>query len=171
MAVRTLTFGQYSSPIGEINYAVLDGALAWLGFADKLDRETRLLNSYYPGHDRKSARNPLDLDDRLKAYFSRDFGAFKGVRLAEVGTDFQRRVWAALCKVRPGKAATYSDLAAQVSKSKGMQAVGQANSRNPFSLIVPCHRVVGKDGSIRGYAGGTHRQYWLLGHEGAVLKG
>lgn len=94
--------------------------------------------------------------------------------LAPAGTDFQRLVWHLLSEVPSGGTTTYSELARQVAQRRGrvtsLRAVGAAVGRNPLSVIVPCHRVVGADGTMTGYAGGVERKRWLLAHEGAVAR-
>lgn len=170
-AVRELAFGQYQSPIGEINVAVADGALAWLDFADNREREAKLLSRYYGRCKKVPADNPAGLSDRLKDYFNGDLKAFNGVRLAAIGTPFQQAVWAALQTLRPGQVASYADIAARLNKPKNARAVGQANANNPFALVVPCHRIIAKNGGLGGYAGGLKRKDWLLKHEGAALDG
>ncbi len=82
------------------------------------------------------------------------------------GTDFQRAVWAALCEIPFGQTLTYGEQAKRIGNPKGMRAVGAANGRNPIAIIVPCHRVIGADGTLTGYAGGIERKRWLLAHEG-----
>lgn len=88
--------------------------------------------------------------------------------LAPVGTPFQQRVWAALVEIPYGETATYLDLARRLGDPKATRAVGAANGRNPLAVLVPCHRVVGSDGSLTGYAGGMQRKRWLLRHEMAA---
>ena len=88
--------------------------------------------------------------------------------LAPVGTDFQRRVWDALCAVPYGGTSSYGRIARALGDVQAVRAVGAANGRNPIAIIVPCHRVVGADGSLTGYAGGLDRKRWLLRHEAAV---
>ncbi len=85
------------------------------------------------------------------------------------GTEFQRRVWAELRAIPPGSTRTYGELAARLGGPNASRAVGLANSQNPLSIVVPCHRLVGSDGSLTGYAGGLARKQWLLRHEGAIL--
>ena len=85
------------------------------------------------------------------------------------GTAFQRKVWAALREIPAGATKSYSDLAAAVGRPNAVRAVGMINGRNPISIVVPCHRVIGKDGSLTGYGGGLDRKRWLLQHEGALL--
>ena len=88
--------------------------------------------------------------------------------LAPAGTAFQRRVWDALCAVPYGDTSTYGRVARALGDPQAVRAVGAANGRNPIGIIVPCHRVVGADGSLTGYAGGLDRKRWLLRHEAAV---
>lgn len=92
------------------------------------------------------------------------------VKLDAQGTDFQKEVWRCLSDITFGKTKTYQDIAKMVNRPKGSQAVGGANGRNPISIIVPCHRVIGKNGSLTGYAGGLERKLWLLAHEGIAIK-
>jgi len=86
------------------------------------------------------------------------------------GTEFQKNVWRCLSMIPFGETVSYLDIAKMVNQPKGSQAVGGANGRNPISIIVPCHRVVGSNGSLTGYAGGIERKLWLLNHEGIELK-
>ncbi|MCL1124109.1 methylated-DNA--[protein]-cysteine S-methyltransferase [Shewanella surugensis] len=101
---------------------------------------------------------------------------FKGQRqqfdlpLDPQGTVFQKQVWHALRQIPFGQVMTYLDIAKMVNKSKGAQAVGGANGRNPITLIVPCHRVIASSGALTGYAGGLERKLWLLAHEGIKVK-
>jgi len=81
------------------------------------------------------------------------------------GTDFQIAIWRRLVRIPYGQTATYSDLARAVGRPRAMRAVGQANHRNPISIVIPCHRVVGSDGRLVGYGGGLWRKEWLLEHE------
>ena len=105
--------------------------------------------------------------EQLQAYFDGARVTFD-LPIAPVGTPFQRRVWEALCAVPFGAMATYRDVACTVGDAKAVRAVGAANGRNPIGIIVPCHRIVGSDGSLTGYAGGLDRKRWLLRHEAAV---
>ena len=107
--------------------------------------------------------------EELLAYFDgrlRDFT----VPLAPNGTEFQRRVWAELTKIPFGTTTSYAALARRVSNAAAVRAVGAANGRNPIPIIVPCHRVVGSDGSLTGFGGGLHRKRWLLEHEGGQIE-
>ena len=97
----------------------------------------------------------------LRAYFAGARGPFT-VPVRPEGTPFQRRVWAALCEIRHGRTASYGTLAARLGEPGAAQAVGAANAQNPVAVVVPCHRVVGADGSLTGYAGGLGRKQALL---------
>ena len=88
--------------------------------------------------------------------------------LDQCGTDFQRAVWAQLLAIPFGKIASYSDVAIAINNPKAVRAVGAANGRNPIAVIVPCHRVIGSNKTLTGYASGLHRKEWLLQHEGAM---
>lgn len=104
----------------------------------------------------------------LEAYFEGRLDAINGVRAQAGGTPFQREVWAALRDIPTGHTITYATLASLLGRPKAVRAVGTANGSNPISVIVPCHRVVGADGSLTGYGGGIERKRWLLAHEGAL---
>lgn len=107
--------------------------------------------------------------DQVAAYFAGDLEAFD-VALAPAGTDFHQRVWAGLLDIPFGVTWTYGDLATHIGEGVGAsQAVGTANGRNPIPIIIPCHRVIGADGSLTGYAGGIERKRHLLQLEGAIL--
>lgn len=106
---------------------------------------------------------------QLTDYFSGKRKMFD-IPLDPKGTEFQKSVWKCLSAIDFGQTVSYLDIAKMVNKPKGSQAVGGANGRNPISIIVPCHRVVGSNGSLTGYAGGIERKLWLLKHEGIELK-
>lgn len=101
---------------------------------------------------------------QLQAYFNAGRSSFD-LPLAPAGTPFQQRVWAALSEIPFGQTWTYAQLAQHIGQPGAARAVGLANGRNPIAIIVPCHRVVGADGSLTGYAGGLERKRWLLMHE------
>jgi methylated-DNA-[protein]-cysteine S-methyltransferase len=102
--------------------------------------------------------------EQLEAYFNGDLLAFDlPVRLA--GTEFQQRVWSGLQEIPFGVTMSYGELAAKVGNAKACRAVGLANGRNPVAIVVPCHRVIGANGTLTGYGGGLDRKQWLLDHE------
>ena len=106
---------------------------------------------------------------QLKEYFEGKRVQFD-LQLNPTGTDFQRKVWEALLKIPHGKTCSYMDLSKTLGDPKAIRAVAAANGKNPLWIIVPCHRVIGSDGSLTGYAGGLHRKKWLLEHESPVKQ-
>ncbi|HET6990168.1 MAG TPA: methylated-DNA--[protein]-cysteine S-methyltransferase [Bacteroidia bacterium] len=102
---------------------------------------------------------------QFQEYFSGTRKEFD-LRIQQTGTDFQQKVWAELCKIPYGETISYLDLAKRLGDVKSIRAAGTANGKNMISIIVPCHRVIGTDGSLTGYAGGLFRKDWLLRHEG-----
>ncbi|MDO7850367.1 methylated-DNA--[protein]-cysteine S-methyltransferase [Hymenobacter convexus] len=108
---------------------------------------------------------------QLQAYFGRELRAFNLTYAPDFGTDFQRQVWQALTGIAYGRTASYLDVAKLLNNPKSVRAVGAANGQNPLAIVWPCHRVVGADGSLTGYAGGMHRKKWLLEFEQPVRQG
>jgi len=106
---------------------------------------------------------------QLEAYFSGELESFD-LKLAPEGTEFQKSVWKALCKIPYGETRTYKDIAASVGKPKAYRSVGLANNRNPIAIIVPCHRVIGSNGKLTGYASGLDVKAFLLKLEENKLK-
>ena len=108
---------------------------------------------------------------QLLAYFGRELRDFSLPCAPEAGTAFQRQVWAALPGVGYGRTASYLDLARQLQNDRAVRAVGAANGQNPLALIWPCHRIIGANGSLTGYAGGLLRKRWLLAFEQPMPQG
>ena len=106
--------------------------------------------------------------DQLHAYFRRELTDFD-LPLAAAGSEFQQAVWSQLRRIPYGRTASYGELARRVGNEKASRAVGLANGRNPISIVVPCHRVIGSNGKLTGYAGGMAAKRWLLEHEAKVL--
>jgi methylated-DNA-[protein]-cysteine S-methyltransferase len=106
----------------------------------------------------------VEVAKQLKAYFAGEQKEFD-VPLSLAGTEFQQRVWEELCRIPYGVTISYGELATRVGNPQGSRAVGLANGRNPISIIVPCHRVIGANGKLVGYGGGLDRKFWLLEHE------
>ena len=106
----------------------------------------------------------LDSVAQLKAYFNKELKSFS-LKLNPKGTTFQKKVWRQLETIPYGKTISYLDLSKQMGDVKAIRAVASANGKNPLWIIVPCHRVIGSDGSLTGYAGGLYRKQWLLNHE------
>lgn len=118
----------------------------------------------------------IEIPNTLKVAFSQLEEYFEGNRkkfelqLNPQGTEFQKKVWAQLKGISFGKTHTYLDMAKQLGDPKVIRAAASANGKNPISIIIPCHRVIGSDGSLTGYAGGLHRKKWLLAHESPVKQ-
>lgn len=106
--------------------------------------------------------------EQLQAYFAGELKLFD-LPLAPQGSAFQRRVWAELDRIPYGVTFSYGEIARRIGNPKASRAVGLANGRNPISIITPCHRVIGANGSLTGYGGGIERKRWLLRHEGVLL--
>jgi methylated-DNA-[protein]-cysteine S-methyltransferase len=105
-----------------------------------------------------------DVAQQLDAYFAGELSSFD-LEMDLIGTAFQRSVWAQLLEIPYGETISYGELAYRVGNPNASRAVGLANGRNPIAIIVPCHRVIGADGSLTGYGGGLERKTWLLEHE------
>jgi methylated-DNA-[protein]-cysteine S-methyltransferase len=113
---------------------------------------------------------PAPIRRAFEAYFAGDIRALDQIPVATVGTAFQRKVWAALRRIPAGETRSYGQLAAEIGEPSASRAVGLANGQNPIAIVVPCHRVIGADGSLTGFGGGLPRKRWLLAHEGAAFK-
>jgi methylated-DNA-[protein]-cysteine S-methyltransferase len=119
-----------------------------------------------------SSEIPSELQDcvqQLKAYFENKRTPFD-LKLNPKGTAFQKQVWQSLQEIPYGKTLTYLELSKTIGNTKAIRAVASANAKNPIWIIIPCHRVIGSDGSLTGYAGGLHRKEWLLSHENAIKQ-
>jgi methylated-DNA-[protein]-cysteine S-methyltransferase len=162
----TLAARVLESPIGSLYVAASDAGLAVLAFVDRM-------HSRPPAAPAGSARARGIVDEterQLREYFAGSRRVFD-VPLAPEGTEFQRAVWDALVRVPYGATTSYGELARRAGRPRAVRAVGAANGANPIAVIVPCHRVIGADGSLTGYGGGLDRKRSLLALEGARLPG
>jgi methylated-DNA-[protein]-cysteine S-methyltransferase len=158
-----------ASPIGPLTLAARDDRLCLLHFGPDDERVRRTLARWYPGTPIDADPDPAGAAAALARYFEGDLGALDGIEVELNGTPFQRRVWDALRVIRAGTTCSYSDLARRIHAESAVRAVGAANGANPVALVVPCHRVIGSNGSLTGYGGGIDRKRWLLRHEGVLL--
>lgn len=164
-----LTLERIATPVGEVLLVTdADGAVRALDFADYEARMMRLLARHLPGFVLKAGRAPEPVRQAVIAYFDGDLAALDGLAVKTGGTAFQRTVWAALRAIPPGQTRSYGQLAAAIGSPRAVRAAGLANGQNPVAVIVPCHRVIGSNGALTGYAGGLERKLWLLRHEGAL---
>src|SRR5262245_53265961 len=159
---------EVSSAIGPIVIAVRDGRLVSLDFGDCRERMRALLTARYGRARLERAPDPDGISGRIEAYLSGELGAVDDIAVESGGTPFQRDVWTALRGVPAGTTVTYAQLARTLGRPAALRAVGGANARNPVAIVIPCHRMVGSDGSLTGYGGGLSRKRWLLDHEGAL---
>lgn len=141
------------TPIG---YAVLKGDEEGLASVTVLDGE-KPINDVVPEVLEDAVYQFIEYFDEKRMRFD--------LKLNPQGTDFQKRVWDALVKIPYGKTTSYLELSKTLGDPKAIRAVASANGKNPLWIVVPCHRVIGSNGDLTGYAGGLHRKKWLLEHE------
>ena len=166
-----LGLARLASPLGTLLVVSdADAKLRALDFDDYEERMQRFLRLHYGSYELSAGAVPATIALALHVYFDGDFAALDAVPVATGGTPFQRRVWTALRNVPAGTTTTYGALAATLGKPGASRAVGHANGANPLAIVVPCHRVLGADGTLTGYGGGLARKRWLLEHEGALPR-
>jgi O-6-methylguanine DNA methyltransferase len=147
-----------------------DDRLRALDWSDYEARMHRLLRLHYGDHGfvLSEGQAPQHVRAALDAYFEGDLSAVEQLPVATGGTALQREVWAALRTIPVGETLSYGALAKKIARPSAARAVGHANGANPIGVVVPCHRVIGANASLTGYAGGLERKRWLLAHEGAA---
>lgn len=185
----------YKSPIGLIEVVGINDGILSINFIDdgceqnkgccgctknpgkQYDRlvsnEDTQDNEYMQGEDmedknKKAIKHVNECIKQLDEYFSGERKIFH-IDVILKGTEFQRKVWNALKDIPYGVTVSYAVIAEKIGNKKAVRAVGNANNKNPMSIIIPCHRVIGSDGSLTGYGGGLWRKKWLLEHEGAYM--
>jgi methylated-DNA-[protein]-cysteine S-methyltransferase len=142
-----------------------EGVLRALEFADHESRMERLLQEHYDSFTLEKGEAPVSLTRALRAYFDGNLNALADVHTATGGTSFQREVWNALREIPAGTTTSYGELAKKLGRVGASRAVGAANGANPIPIVVPCHRVIGANGTLTGYGGGLAHKKWLLEHE------
>lgn len=164
---RALTLTEIETPVGALTL-LLDGETVLIcEFADRQTRVEQQIERFYTGCTITAGECPPAVAGAFKAYFESETSALGGLKSHPEGTAYEERVWRALKDIPAGETSSYGALAKTLGSSA--RAVGRANGRNPVALIHPCHRVIGADGSLTGYAGGLERKEWLLRHEGALM--
>jgi len=159
------------TPLGEgVLISDQDGALRLFYWDDPTHRWKPALRQRYGEVALKEKKNAFPHATALRKYFDGDIGAIDEINVAFNGTPFQNKVWNALRKIPGGTTTSYGALAKKIGKPDAVRAVGLANGQNPISLIVPCHRVIGSNGSLTGYGGGLPRKRWLLDHEARYTR-
>ncbi len=164
-----------ATPLGQLVLVSDDGGcLHALGF---FDEEARLLSALDRLHGRGSVR--LQRAERgadstrlqtLRRYFAGELDALQSLPVALAGSEFQRATWEALRSIPAGRTERYAELAERIGHSGSARAVGAAVGANPLLLVLPCHRIVGANGALTGYAAGIERKRWLLEHEGVLAR-
>ena len=158
-----------TTPIGDMVLIARDGVVLLLEFEDKGDRLAREIKARFGDIDLQKAANPFGISDYIRGYFDGDLQAIDGILTDGGGTNFETSVWTELRRIPLGATVSYGEIAKRLGNPNAMRAVGLANGKNPIAVVVPCHRVIGANGSMTGYGGGIHRKEWLLRHEGALL--
>lgn len=162
-----LTHSRLSTPIGALLLVDDDGVPVIAEFAGCEDRVAGQLRRRHGGARPAGGRPPVAVAAAFEAYFGGEPAALDALPAAPRGTAFQAEVWEALRRIPAGTTRTYGQLAAEIGRPEAPRAVGHANGQNPLAVLIPCHRLVGSDGTLTGYAGGLERKAWLLRHEGA----
>jgi methylated-DNA-[protein]-cysteine S-methyltransferase len=157
---------RYVSPLCLLSLATDDeGTLRALEFGDHDARMHRLLREQYGDVVIEEGPAPKSIIRALDAYFAGEFALLDKIPVATAGSPFQRVVWQALRSIPPATTLSYGQIAARIGRPTASRAVGAANGANPIAIVVPCHRVIGADGTLTGYGGGLARKRWLLDHE------
>jgi methylated-DNA-[protein]-cysteine S-methyltransferase len=169
--ILQLLIVRIETPIGEmLIVADCEGNLRAVDWTNHETRMRRSLRLHYGenGFKLEAARNPNGLTHAISRYFGGELTAIDVLPVQTAGTPFQREVWRALRNIPCGTTVSYAKLAEQIGRPTAVRAVGLANGSNPIGIVVPCHRVVGANGSLTGYGGGIERKSWLLEHEGSA---
>ena len=166
--VTVIETAELTTTGGTVVIAIREGRLCALGFREQWPRLRNVLARRFGTISwQKSASSPVV--DAIAAYFRGEIDAIDRIEVDTAGTAFQEQVWAALRTIPAGRTWSYRELARAIGRPEAVRAVGLANGANPIAIVVPCHRVIGADGSLTGYGGGLDRKEWLLRHEGAML--
>lgn len=168
---ESLTLGRLATPIGEALIVTDEhGRLCALDWSDYESRLLRTIRRHRgPAATLVPGPVPRPVAKAIEAYFSGHLTSLEALRCRTGGTPFQREVWAALRKIPVGRTLSYGALAARIGRPGAVRAVGLANGANPIGVVVPCHRVIGANGTLTGYGGGLPRKRWLLAHEGVPV--
>src|ERR1700761_3901543 len=165
-----LVIDRLDTPIGGALLAVDElGYVRAFDWEDYTPRMTPLLARFSGEVQSTTGPAPAAIRQAVLDYFDGDLEALKSVPWRSGGTEFQMKCWEALCAIPAGSVSSYAQQAVKIGNPSAVRAVGRANGCNPVGVIVPCHRVIGANGSLTGYGGGLTRKSWLLRHEGAAF--
>jgi methylated-DNA-[protein]-cysteine S-methyltransferase len=167
--MQTVEWASIDSPVGLLTVAAHGSKVCLVHFGEASGAVLRSLERWYPGVQIVQGNDPAGAVKVLSRYFDGDLTSLDEVDVALHGTPFQQRVWTTLRTVTAGTTASYAKLAGRVGAPSAVRAVGAANGANPVAIILPCHRIIGSNGSLTGYGGGLDRKRWLLQHERARL--
>lgn len=168
---ETLTLDRLATPIGTALLVTDErGFLRALNWTDYEPAMMSWIARHYPKAKLVEGRAPSAVRGAFEAYFRGEARALESVPWKASGTPFQLKVWEALCTIPAGETLSYARLAEKIGRPTAVRAVGLANGANPVAVVVPCHRVIGTNGSLTGYGGGLPRKRWLLQHEGGRFK-
>jgi methylated-DNA-[protein]-cysteine S-methyltransferase len=167
----TLQTARVDTPTGRLFLVAREGTLVAASFDGREVEMPRALERRFGAVSLEDHPDPGGIVARLRAYFGGDLRALDAIPADPGGTPFQRRVWAALRRIPVGTTLSYSMMARDIGDPDAVRAVGTANGSNPVPVVIPCHRVIGADGSLTGYGGGLERKRWLLVHEGVRSPG
>lgn len=157
-----------TSPIGELTCLVRSDVLVGVAFDGDAGGTVEKVRRRFAGEVVRDAREAGGVRAAFEGYFGGDPLALDALAVDPGGTPFQVKVWMSLREIEAGQTRSYQDVARRVGSPAAVRAVGAANGANPIPLVLPCHRVIGKNGTLVGYGGGMERKTWLLRHEGAL---
>lgn len=164
--MKELLFDSIESPLGTVLIAVDNGHMCALEFSGYEPRMIKLLQRHYGPVHFTPVTDPKGFSSRVQEYFAGDHHALDSIPVDAGGTPFQQNVWRALRAIPIGTTMTYGEMAKHLGNPAASRAVGSANGANPIAIVIPCHRLIGADTTLTGYASGLHRKRWLLKHEG-----
>jgi methylated-DNA-[protein]-cysteine S-methyltransferase len=170
---RTMTellIDHIQTPVGVLYLVVQGESICGLGFPDAEGKARATLERQVGDVRWREVDDPAGVSSQLRSYFAGALGVLDGLPVVSYGTPFQQRVWAALRRIPVGATVSYQQIAKAIGSPAACRAVGLANGRNPVSIVVPCHRVIGANSSLTGYGGGLERKEWLLRHEMANMS-
>jgi methylated-DNA-[protein]-cysteine S-methyltransferase len=164
-----LAYENVETPVGKMDLVVGERDVLLFEFERGRVRVEQKLVARFGKVVLDDAVNPLGYTDRIRAYFDGELTALDELPVDPGGTTFQALVWSQLRKIPVGRTRSYAEIAQAVGRPSATRAVGAANGQNPIAVILPCHRVIGADGSLTGFGGGLDRKRWLLRHEGVAI--
>jgi methylated-DNA-[protein]-cysteine S-methyltransferase len=165
----TVFTAAFASPLGPLALVASPEGLCAVGFDCDWARVVVELERRFGAVVLEPTEDPAGAVSALRRYFDGDVRAIEAIPVDTGGTPFQQQVWHTLRRIPAGQTWSYADMAAAIGRPSATRAVGAANGANPVGVVLPCHRVIGSNGSLTGYGGGLPRKVWLLRHEGALL--